>query len=67
MRWRVEGFFSSFKRISGEGVQATSRERMFREIRMKVDSYNMLIDLAVCPEVNGGRQPPWKLCNKACN
>ena len=32
MRWRVEGFFSGFKRIFGERVQATSREEMLREI-----------------------------------
>jgi len=41
MRWKVEGFFSNFKRIFGEGVQATSREGMFREIRMKVNGYNI--------------------------
>jgi len=46
MRWKVEGLFSSVKRIVGEGVQATSREGMFREIRMKVNCYNMLIALA---------------------
>ncbi len=43
MRWKVEGLFSSFKRIFGEGVRATSREGMFREIRMKVNCYNMLV------------------------
>lgn len=43
MRWKVEGTFSSFKRIFGEGVQATSRKGMFREIRMKVNAYNMLM------------------------
>jgi len=43
MRWKIEGTFSSLKRIFGEGVRATSREGMFREIRMKVNAYNMLI------------------------
>jgi len=43
MRWKGEGLFSSFKRIFGEGVRATSREGMFREIRMKVNAYNMLM------------------------
>ncbi len=43
MRWKVEGNFSSLKRIFGEGVRATSREGMFREIQMKVNCYNMLV------------------------
>jgi len=43
MRWKAEGAFSSIKRIFGEGVRATSREGMFREIRMKVNAYNMLM------------------------
>ena len=46
MRWKVEGFFSGFKRIFGEGVQATSQEGMFREIRMKVNCYNRMLALA---------------------
>lgn len=46
MRWKVEGAFSTIKRILGERVQATSREGMFREVRMKVNSYNRLIALA---------------------
>ncbi len=37
MRWKIEGNFSGFKRIFGEGVRATSREGMFREIRMRVN------------------------------
>jgi len=45
MRWKVEGFFSTFKRIFGEGVQATSREGMFREVRMKVNCYNRMLAL----------------------
>jgi len=46
MRWKAEGAFSTIKRILGEGVQATSREGMFRELRMKVNCYNRLIALA---------------------
>jgi len=46
MRWKGEGFFSGFKRIFGEGVQATSQEGMFREIRMKVNCYNRMLALA---------------------
>ena len=46
MRWKVEGAFSTFKRIFGEGVRATSREGMFRELRIKANCYNMLIALA---------------------
>jgi hypothetical protein len=58
MRWKVEGFFSNFKRIFGEGVQATSQEGMFREIRMKMNCYNRMLALA-------GGQPSWGLCNTA--
>jgi len=43
MRWKIEGNFSSLKRIFGEEVRATSPEGMFREIRMKVNAYNMLM------------------------
>ena len=43
MRWKIEGNFSSIKRIFGEGVRATSREGMSREIRMKVNAYNVLM------------------------
>ena len=46
MRWKVEGSFSTIKRIFGEGVRATSREGMFRELRIKANCYNMLIALA---------------------
>jgi len=45
MRWKAEGAFSSIKQIVGEGVRATSQEGMFREIRMKVNGYNMLVAL----------------------
>jgi len=43
MRWKAEGVFSSIKRIFGEGVRTTSREGMFRERRMKINAYNMLM------------------------
>ena len=43
MRWKAEGLFSSVKRIFGEGVRATSREGMFREVMMKMNCYNMLV------------------------
>ena len=46
MRWKVEGAFSSIKRIFGEGVRATSRDGMFRELRIKVNCYNKFIALA---------------------
>jgi hypothetical protein len=45
MRWKVEAFFSGFKRIFGEGVQATSWKGMVREIRMKVNCYNRMLAL----------------------
>jgi hypothetical protein len=45
MRWKVEGAFSRIKRSFGEGVRATSREGMFRELRIKVNCYNKLIAL----------------------
>lgn len=56
MRWKAEGCFSAFKRIFGEGVRATSREGMFREIRMKMNCYNMLIALAAGLKVNSRRE-----------
>lgn len=43
MRWKIEGNFSSLKRIFGKGVRAMSREGMFHEIRMKVNTYSMLM------------------------
>ena len=39
MRWKVEGLFSSFKRIFGEEVWATSREGM------KMNCYKMLVTM----------------------
>jgi len=41
MRWKVEGLFSSIKRIFGESVRASSREGMFREAQMKFRGYNI--------------------------
>lgn len=43
MRWAVEGFFSGVKRVMGEGVRASSREGMEREVMMKLIFYNMLL------------------------
>lgn len=45
MRWKVEGLFSSIKRIFGESVRASSREGMFREAQMKFRGYNILLAL----------------------
>lgn len=46
MWWKIEGFFSGFKLIFREGVQATSWEGIVREIRMKVDCYSRMLALA---------------------
>jgi hypothetical protein len=46
MRWKVEGLFSSIKRIFGESVRASSREGMFREAQMKFMGYNIFLALA---------------------
>jgi hypothetical protein len=43
-RWAVEGFFSSFKRILGEFLRATSPEGMLHELIMKLHFYNRLIN-----------------------
>jgi len=45
MRWKIERSFSTLKQVFGEGVRATSREGMFREIRMRVSAYNMLMTM----------------------
>ena len=45
MRWKVEGLYSSVKRIFGESVRATSKEGMMREAMMKFYCYNMLINM----------------------
>jgi hypothetical protein len=42
MRWKVEGLFSSIKRIFGETVQATSPEGMMKEVMMKFLFYNAI-------------------------
>ena len=44
-RWKVEGLFSSVKRIFGESVRASSNEGMLREALMKFNCYNMLITM----------------------
>jgi len=46
MRWKVEGLFSSIKRIFRESVRASSIEGMFREAQMKFRGYNILLALA---------------------
>lgn len=43
MRWKVEGLFSSVKRICGESVRASSKEGMLREAMMKFNCYNLLV------------------------
>jgi hypothetical protein len=43
LRWAVEGFFSTFKRIYGEFLRATSPQGMLSEIIMKLHFYNKLI------------------------
>lgn len=48
-RWMVESFFSGFKRLFGEVVQAKKWERMVQELHLKVWVYNLLIGLAVTP------------------
>lgn len=44
-RWSAEGFFSGAKRVMGEGVRASSREGMEREVKMKMLFYNMLLSM----------------------
>ena len=43
----AETFFSGFKRLFGEVVQAERLERMVAELPLKVWVYNLLIGLAV--------------------
>ncbi len=45
-RWMAETFFSSFKRLFGEVVQAKKFERMGKEMEQKVWVYNWMIGLA---------------------
>ncbi len=43
LRWAVEGFFSTFKRLYGEIIKATSPLGMLKELIMKLHFYNRLI------------------------
>lgn len=45
MRWKVEGLFSSVKRIFGESVRASSKKGMLQEAMMKFNCYNMLVSM----------------------
>jgi Transposase DDE domain. len=45
MRWKVEGVYSSVKRIFGETVRATSEEGMMWEAVMKFVLYNNLFNI----------------------
>lgn len=43
MRWPAsEGIFSANKRIFGEGVRATKKKNMYKEVRLKFWAYNKL-------------------------
>jgi len=44
LRWAVEGFFSTFKRLYGEHLQATSPQGMLHELTMKLHFHNQLIN-----------------------
>jgi hypothetical protein len=44
-RWSAEGVYSTFKRIFGETLRATSIPGMFRELRLKIMAYNILINI----------------------
>lgn len=46
-RWMAETFFSGFKRLFGEVVQAVRFERMVKEIELKVWVYNLMLGLAL--------------------
>jgi transposase len=48
-RWMAEAFFSGFKRLFGEVVQAKRFERMVKEIKLKVWVYNLMLALALAP------------------
>jgi len=43
LRWAAEGFFSTFKRLYGESLKATSPLGMLKELIMKLHFYNKLI------------------------
>lgn len=44
LRWAVEGFFSTFKRLYGEFLRATTPQGMLKELIMKLHFYNKLIN-----------------------
>jgi hypothetical protein len=44
LRWAIEGFFSTYKRLYGEHLRATSPQGMKKEIIMKLHFYNKLIN-----------------------
>jgi hypothetical protein len=48
-RWMAETFFSGFKRLFGEVVQAKRFERMVKEIELKVWVYNLMLGMALAP------------------
>lgn len=48
-RWMAEAFFSGFKRLFGEVVQAKRFERMVKEIKLKVWVYNLMLGMALAP------------------
>lgn len=43
LRWAAESFFSTYKRLYGEFLRATSPQGMLKEIIMKIHYYNKLI------------------------
>lgn len=44
-RWSAEALFSSFKRIFGEHVVSKRTDLMYREVRMKLVLYNLLLNV----------------------
>ncbi|OPX73917.1 MAG: Transposase DDE domain protein [Methanoregulaceae archaeon PtaU1.Bin059] len=47
MREKIEGVFSSVKRIFGESVTASSRQGIMREVMMKFNCYNLPVSMSV--------------------
>jgi len=47
MRWKIEGVFSTVKRLFGESVPASSLEGMVRKVTMKFNCCNILVSMAV--------------------
>ena len=47
VRWRVEGVFSSIKRIQGEALWSRKVDTMKQEIRLRVATHNMLTLMGV--------------------